>query len=100
MSSMPMGRVPMAARIARTARASGALALWVCCAFCTAGTERAMAQNQNAATAGETLYRERCASCHDGGAARAPNRAELGQMPLENIRFALTRGSMSAQGAI
>jgi polyvinyl alcohol dehydrogenase (cytochrome) len=48
---------------------------------------------------GEALYGRRCASCHDGGAARAPNRSSLGQVPSENIRFALTSGSMSAQAA-
>jgi polyvinyl alcohol dehydrogenase (cytochrome) len=48
---------------------------------------------------GEALYGRRCASCHDGGSARAPSRSSLGQMPSENIRFALTSGSMSAQAA-
>ena len=64
-----------------------------------AGTT-ALAQSENTATnPGQALYREHCGSCHDGGASRAPSRAALEQMSVENIRFALTKGSMSSQGA-
>jgi polyvinyl alcohol dehydrogenase (cytochrome) len=64
--------------------------------------ERNAAPAQDATAAnkeGEALYGQRCASCHDGRVARAPNRTALGQMSAENIRFALTSGSMSAQAA-
>ncbi len=65
-------------------------------AACIAGA----AQNKSAGNkAGEALYRQRCASCHEGQVARAPNRAALGQMTQENIQFALTGGKMSTQGA-
>jgi polyvinyl alcohol dehydrogenase (cytochrome) len=66
--------------------------------LCTGTTT--WAQNENSATnPGQALYREHCGSCHDGGASRAPSRAALEQMSVENIRFALTKGSMSSQGA-
>ena len=47
---------------------------------------------------GEVLYEKNCASCHDQGVGRAPNRAALKQMSPENIRFTLISGSMSLQG--
>jgi polyvinyl alcohol dehydrogenase (cytochrome) len=78
----------------------GALGLIAAGAGAVAGTEIVAAQNENAAgNPGQALYRERCASCHDGGASRAPSRAAMEQMSQENIRFALTKGSMNAQGA-
>lgn len=46
---------------------------------------------------GEALYRERCAACHEGGVARAPETAALRQMSPRSIAAALTTGSMSAQ---
>jgi polyvinyl alcohol dehydrogenase (cytochrome) len=48
---------------------------------------------------GEVLYRQHCASCHEAGVPRAADRAALGRMSPENIRLALTSGSMRAQGA-
>src|SRR5262249_9241512 len=48
---------------------------------------------------GEEIYREHCASCHDRGVPRAPTRVALSHMSADNIRFALTSGKMSAQGA-
>src|SRR5215469_12041138 len=48
---------------------------------------------------GDKIYREHCASCHDTGVPRAPARAALSHMSPDNIRFALTSGKMSAQGA-
>jgi polyvinyl alcohol dehydrogenase (cytochrome) len=45
----------------------------------------------------EALYRERCAACHEGGVARAPETAALRQMSPQSIAAALTTGSMSAQ---
>ncbi|PYT97367.1 MAG: hypothetical protein DMG38_20085 [Acidobacteria bacterium] len=48
--------------------------------------------------AGEALYKQRCAACHEGPVPKAPNRAALKQMSPENIRFALVGGSMAVQG--
>lgn len=48
--------------------------------------------------AGEALYKERCAACHETGVPRAPNRAALEHMAPENIRFALASGSMAMLG--
>lgn len=48
---------------------------------------------------GGALYRQHCASCHDGGIERAPTPEVLAQMSQDDIRFALTQGSMSQQGA-
>lgn len=45
-----------------------------------------------------TLYKERCASCHDGGAARAPDRNALRLLPRERIKKALIDGSMADVG--
>ncbi|HVP46000.1 MAG TPA: PQQ-binding-like beta-propeller repeat protein, partial [Bryobacteraceae bacterium] len=47
---------------------------------------------------GEALYQARCASCHDGGVARVPDRNALGQLSGERIGFALGYGLMSQQG--
>ena len=55
--------------------------------------------NSDAKSSGEAIYRERCASCHEGQVARAPVRAALGQIPPESIRDALTNGNMREQGA-
>ena len=60
----------------------------------------AAAQDKNdAKQAGDALYGKHCASCHDTGIAHAPSRAALNHMSAENIRAALTTGSMSKQGA-
>jgi polyvinyl alcohol dehydrogenase (cytochrome) len=48
---------------------------------------------------GAALYRQRCASCHDGGVARAPQTAALKQMSPENVMFALMSGVMQIQGS-
>jgi polyvinyl alcohol dehydrogenase (cytochrome) len=93
----------MRARIGVATKAAGlsALALMVAAAGIAVSTGTA-AQSQTtggAVGAGEALYRERCAGCHDGGSSRAPSRAALKQMSQENIRFALSTGSMSSQGA-
>jgi polyvinyl alcohol dehydrogenase (cytochrome) len=93
----------MQARIGVATKAAGlsALALMVAAAGIAVSTGTA-AQSQTtggAVGAGEALYRERCAGCHDGGSSRAPSRAALKQMSQENIRFALSTGSMSSQGA-
>jgi len=72
----------------------GALGFFVAMA-CVVARAQDNATKQDA----ETLYGQRCASCHDGGAARAPNRAALGLISVENIRFALTSGSMTTPAA-
>ena len=48
---------------------------------------------------GEALYREHCAGCHEAGVPRAVNRPTLARLSAENIRFALTQGSMRPQAA-
>jgi polyvinyl alcohol dehydrogenase (cytochrome) len=54
---------------------------------------------QSAASAeGAPLYRERCAGCHEGGAARAPDLATLRQMSPDRVLSSLKSGSMSTQG--
>ncbi|MBS0377159.1 MAG: PQQ-binding-like beta-propeller repeat protein [Proteobacteria bacterium] len=46
---------------------------------------------------GATLFAERCAGCHEGGAARAPNRSLLELLTPERIYAALSHGPMQAQ---
>src|SRR5580704_12376212 len=53
---------------------------------------------ETATSLGEALYRERCATCHDGGVARAPDRNALRQLAPERIGFALAYGIMNQQG--
>ncbi len=62
---------------------------------------QAAAQQQEtvANKAGEALYKERCAICHETGVPRVPNRAALKEMSTQNIRFALMAGKMVVQGA-
>ena len=59
-----------------------------------------LAQQQETATnkAGEALYKQRCAMCHEGAVPKAPNGATLKQMSSESVRFALVSGSMAVQG--
>jgi polyvinyl alcohol dehydrogenase (cytochrome) len=54
--------------------------------------------DQPSGSRGETLYRTHCASCHEGGVARAPDAAALRQFRPERIGFALMFGMMSRQG--
>jgi polyvinyl alcohol dehydrogenase (cytochrome) len=60
----------------------------------TATPQQEMTTNK----AGEALFKQRCAACHEGGVPKAPNRAALKQMSAENVRFALLTGSMRVQG--
>lgn len=48
---------------------------------------------------GAALYRQRCASCHDGGVARAPQADALKQMSPELVASALNSGSMQIHAA-
>ena len=60
----------------------------------------AAAQDHTAANKeGEAVYLQRCASCHDTGVSRAPNRSSMAHMSPENVRLALTTGAMSKQAA-
>lgn len=59
------------------------------------------AQQQETVTnkAGEALYKQRCATCHEVAVPRVPNREALKEMSAENIRFALMAGKMVVQAA-
>ena len=46
----------------------------------------------------ESIYKTRCASCHETGVPRAPNRDGLRRLTPEAITTALTTGSMRTQG--
>ena len=46
----------------------------------------------------ESIYKASCASCHDAGTSRAPNRDGLRRLTPEAIGAALTAGSMREQG--
>jgi polyvinyl alcohol dehydrogenase (cytochrome) len=63
------------------------------------GLRLAAAQTSQQATSspGVALYQARCALCHDGGAARAPDKNALGQLSPERIGFALSYGLMNQQ---
>ncbi|HEY0437535.1 MAG TPA: PQQ-binding-like beta-propeller repeat protein, partial [Phenylobacterium sp.] len=58
------------------------------------------AHAQPAPSAGETVYKTRCAACHEQVGGRAPNRADLAQRPASDILAALNGGIMTqmAQG--
>jgi polyvinyl alcohol dehydrogenase (cytochrome) len=60
----------------------------------------ATAQAQPAASDGAAIYETRCKMCHEGGAPRAPSRADLGQRAPADIVQTLTSGIMvpMAQG--
>ncbi len=47
---------------------------------------------------GAQVYRANCASCHDAGVGRAPQRFNLGDYAPEAIHRALTEGAMKPQG--
>lgn len=51
-----------------------------------------------AAEDADAIYKTRCASCHETGAQRAPNRDGLRRLAPEAITAALTTGSMRTQG--
>ena len=46
----------------------------------------------------DAIYKARCATCHEAGVPRAPNRDGLRRLPPEAITTALTTGSMRVQG--
>ncbi len=47
--------------------------------------------------AGQSVYEEYCATCHNGGDARAPHKSMIRLMSAESIHKALTLGAMQAQ---
>src|SRR5881296_1264346 len=47
-----------------------------------------------AAESGEELYKQICASCHEAGLERAPNRQALRAMTAERVLAALETGAM------
>ena len=49
-------------------------------------------------SSGEALYQQRCASCHEGGVARAADAKASRQLSAERIGFALAYGIMRQQG--
>jgi mono/diheme cytochrome c family protein len=67
--------------------------------FALAMAAPALAQSMASAD-GEAVYRERCAGCHEAGAARAPDLATLRQMSPDWVLGALQSGSMSTQGQV
>ncbi len=71
-----------------------ALRLALCALFASA----AQAQETTAAD-GASVYREKCATCHENGVPRAANRASLALLSADNIRLALTSGKMVTQAA-
>ncbi|HKV39586.1 MAG TPA: PQQ-binding-like beta-propeller repeat protein [Blastocatellia bacterium] len=92
------GRIPEVTKLAH-----GALfgLLFVFALNSAVGAHTSQQQTEAAAAneAGSVIYRQNCASCHDAGLARVPTREALGALSPENIRYALTKGKMSAQGA-
>jgi len=76
------------------------IALAALALFIAAAGNFAVARNQDAENQdGEAVYRSHCATCHDGGVSRAPDRTALSGISQKNIRIALTSGNMSTQGA-
>lgn len=51
-----------------------------------------------AAQDGAALYAQHCASCHDGGATRAPGRDIISALPSDSIVASLETGNMRMQG--
>ncbi|WP_327456143.1 PQQ-binding-like beta-propeller repeat protein [Phenylobacterium sp.] len=53
----------------------------------------------SAPNAGEQIYQQRCKSCHEGGAERAPTPADLARRSKDDIVNALTSGIMAPMAA-
>src|SRR5690242_1346857 len=50
--------------------------------------------------AGQAIYRQYCATCHDNPeATRSPAKTTLEAMSFQTLEFALTQGKMQAQGS-
>src|SRR5512134_2601030 len=57
------------------------------------------ASAQQPAPSGAAVYKQRCASCHEGTLPRMPTRQALGAMSPEHIESELASFSMRRQGA-
>ena len=66
--------------------------------FVLASSATAAAAQTPAPQDADAIYKARCASCHEAGVARAPNRDGLRRLTPEAIGAALTTGSMREQG--
>ena len=54
---------------------------------------------QQSAPSGAAVYKQRCASCHEGSLPRMPNRQAMAAMTPEHIESELASFSMRRQGA-
>jgi polyvinyl alcohol dehydrogenase (cytochrome) len=70
----------------RSFRSIGHIIAWV--VFCVSSGTTTFAED------GAALYKQLCASCHDAGTDRAPNREALQAMSPERVLAALERGPM------
>ena len=75
-------------------RLANLLLLFVAVSVTAAAGQTPQGQNQDA----DSIYKTKCASCHETGVPRAPNREALKRLPPETITAALTSGSMRSQG--
>ena len=71
---------------------------WFCAAALAAGVAVGRAQGPLPPVDGATLFRDHCATCHDGGDPRAPGRDALRARAPQAIVDALSSGSMRYQG--
>src|SRR5579862_57034 len=71
--------------------------LWPAIGLLLASSAVSAKAEDDAPSPGEALYQARCASCHEGGVARAPDKNALQQLSAERIGFALGYGLMSQQ---
>ncbi|WP_293373151.1 PQQ-binding-like beta-propeller repeat protein [Phenylobacterium sp.] len=77
-----------------------AVRTWLFGVAVAAASTLGFAAHAQPASSGQQIYETRCKSCHEGGAPRAPTRADLGQRAPGDIVQALTNGIMQpmAQG--
>ncbi len=74
------------------------LVLFVVTVSVMAAAPQTAAAQAAAADDAEAIYKTRCASCHETGVPRAPNRDGLRRLAPEAITAALATGSMRVQG--
>jgi polyvinyl alcohol dehydrogenase (cytochrome) len=60
-------------------------------------THAAAQSSQDGNRQAETLYKARCATCHEGGVARAASREALSRLTSDSIRQSLAAGTMRTQ---
>src|SRR5262245_19788203 len=80
---------------ADSGRSQMTLRPWIGSLFASAAFVAAPAHAQDASA----LYQTYCATCHEAGGGRAPNRDSMRQMTAEHNFDALKNGSMKAQAA-